>query len=128
VVVDFLDVLWSIIIIYFLITILFALFTVVVDIFRDHDLSGWGKALWLLLLIVFPLVGLLIYLIVRHDGMRARAIAAQKSSEKEFASYVQSVATTGGAADEIAKAKGLLDSGAITQEEFDAMKTKALAA
>jgi hypothetical protein len=128
VVVDFLDVLWSIIIIYFLITILFALFTVVVDIFRDHDLSGWGKALWLLLLIVFPLVGLLIYLIVRHDGMRARAIAAQKSSEKEFASYVQSVATTGGAADEIAKAKGLLDSGAITQEEFDAIKTKALAA
>ena len=125
---DFLDVLWSIIIIYFLLTILFALFTVVVDIFRDHDLSGWGKALWLLLLIVFPLVGLLIYLIVRHDGMRERAIAAQKSSEKEFASYVQSVATTGGAADEISKAKGLLDSGAITQEEFDAIKSKALAA
>jgi Short C-terminal domain/Phospholipase_D-nuclease N-terminal len=126
VVVDFLDVLWSIIIIYFLITILFVLFTVVTDIFRDHSLSGGGKALWLLFLIVFPLVGLLVYLIVRHEGMRDRAIAAQKSSEKEFASYVQSVATTGGAADEIAKAKDLLDSGAISQGEFDAIKAKAI--
>jgi len=127
VVVEFLDVLWAIIIIYFLITILFALFTVVVDIFRDHELSGWGKALWLLFLIVLPLIGLLVYLIVRHEGMRERAIATQKSSEKEFASYVQSVATTGGAADEIAKAKGLLDSGAISQGEFDAIKAKAIA-
>ena len=124
---EFLDVLWSIIVIYFLITILFVLFTVVVDIFRDHELSGGAKALWLLLLIVFPLGGVLIYLIVRHEGMRDRAITAQKSSEKEFASYVKDVAGTGGAADEISKAKDLLDSGTITQAEFDAIKAKAIA-
>ena len=124
---EFLDVLWSIIIIYFLITILFALFTVVMDIFRDHELSGGAKALWLLFLIALPLVGLLVYLVVRHSGMSERAAAAQRDSEKQFASYVQSGATPGqSAAAEIAQAKELLDGGAINNDEYEAIKAKAI--
>ena len=94
---DFLDVLWSIIIIYFLIAILFALFRVITDIFRDHGLSGGAKALWIVFLILFPLVGLIVYLITRHAGMTERNLAAQKQSEEEFASYVRSVAPARGA-------------------------------
>ena len=125
---DFLDVLWSIIIIYFLIAILFALFRVITDIFRDHGLSGGAKALWIVFLILFPLIGLIVYLITRHAGMTERNLAAQKQSEEEFASYVRSVAPAeGGSATEIANAKALLDAGTITQDEFDALKAKALA-
>ena len=124
---DFLDVLWSIIIIYFLIAILFALFRVITDIFRDHGLSGGAKALWIVFLILFPLIGLIVYLITRHAGMTERNLAAQKQSEEEFASYVRSVAPEGGSATEIANAKALLDAGTITQEEFEALKAKALA-
>jgi hypothetical protein len=126
--VDFLDVLWSIIVIYFLIAILIALFAVITDVFRDDDLSGWGKGAWLIFLIVFPLIGLVAYVVTRHRGMSERRAARQAEAEREFATHVRNVAgAQSGPASEIAQAKALLDGGAISQAEFDAIKTKALA-
>ncbi len=122
---SFLDLIWTLLVIYFLFFVLMILFTIVVDIFRSKDLGGFAKALWILLLVILPLVGALIYLIVRHDGMAQRQAEAQKAQKQQFDSYVREAASSG-PADEIARAKGLLDSGAISQEEFDALKSKAL--
>ena len=123
---SFLDLFWTIIIIYALFVVIMMLVSIVADLFRDHELSGIAKAGWVILLLVFPLIGILIYLIVRHEGMAERAAAQQKAAKAEFDSYVKQTAGTGGPAQEIASAKSLLDSGAITQEEFDALKAKAL--
>jgi NADH:ubiquinone oxidoreductase subunit 6 (subunit J) len=123
---SFLDLIWTIIVIYALFVVIMVLFTIVGDLFRDHELSGWGKAGWLILLVVFPLVGILLYLIVRHRGMMERAEAQQKAAKAEFDTYVKDTAGSGGPAQEIASAKSLLDSGAITEEEFAALKAKAL--
>jgi hypothetical protein len=98
------------------------------DVFRRTDLSGWGKAAWIVFLIVFPFLGVLVYLIAQHDGMTRRSEEAAKSQKAQFDDYVRSVGGSGGgSAAEIEKAKQLLDSGAITQEEFAALKAKALA-
>jgi hypothetical protein len=102
------------------------LFSIVTDLFRDHTLSGWGKAAWLLLLIAFPLVGILLYVIARHQGMMERAAAHQKAAKAEFDTYVRETAGSGTPAQEIAHAKSLLDSRAITEDEFAALKAKAL--
>jgi ABC-type multidrug transport system fused ATPase/permease subunit len=123
---SFLDLIWTIIIIYALFVVIMMLVSIVADLFRDHELSGWAKAGWVILLLVFPLLGILIYLIARHEGMAERAAAQQKAAKAEFDSYVRETAGGGGAAQEIAAAKDLLDSGAITQEEYDALKAKAL--
>lgn len=122
---SFLDLLWTLLVIYFLFFVLMILFTIVMDIFRSKDLGGFAKALWIILLVILPLIGALIYLIARHDGMAQRQAEAQKAQKQQFDSYVREAAASG-PADEIARAKGLLDSGAITQEEFDALKAKAL--
>ena len=124
---SFLDLIWTVLVIYFLFFVLMILFTIVVDIFRSKDLGGFAKALWIVLLVIFPLIGALIYLIARHDGMAQRQIEHQKQQKDQFDSYVKEAAGSSGPADEIARAKGLLDSGAISQEEFDALKAKALA-
>jgi ABC-type multidrug transport system fused ATPase/permease subunit len=124
---SFLDLLWTLLVIYFLFFVLMILFTIVVDIFRSKDLGGFAKALWIIFLVILPLIGALIYLIARHDGMAQRQAEAQKAQKDQFDSYVRETAGASGPADEIARAKGLLDSGAITQEEFDALKAKALA-
>ena len=121
----FLDLVWTLLIIYFLFFVLMILFTIVVDIFRSRDLGGWAKAGWIILLVILPLIGALIYLIARHDGMAERQAAHQKAQKEQFDSYVRETAAST-PADEIARAKGLLDSGAITQEEYDALKGKAL--
>ena len=121
----FLDLVWTLLIIYFLFFVLMILFTIVVDIFRSKDLSGWVKALWLILLVIIPLIGALIYVIARHEGMAERSAAAQEAKKEQFDSHVRDAAATT-PSDEIARAKGLLDSGAITQEEYDALKSKAL--
>ena len=121
----FLDLVWTLLIIYFLFFVLMILFTIVVDIFRSRDLGGWAKAGWIILLVILPLIGALIYLIARHDGMAERQAAHQKAQKEQFDSYVRETAAST-PADEIARAKGLLDSGAITQEEYDALKNKAL--
>ena len=122
---SFLDLLWTLLVIYFLFFVLMILFTIVVDIFRSKDLGGFAKALWIIFLVILPLIGALVYLIARHDGMAQRQAEAQKAQKQQFDSYVRETASSG-PADEIARAKGLLDSGAISQEEFDALKAKAL--
>jgi hypothetical protein len=97
-------------------------------VFRRRDLSGWGKAGWTVFLIVLPFLGALTYLVVHHDGMADRNVKQARAAQAEFDDYVKTVAKNGGgAAAEIEKAKSLLDSGAINQSEFEALKAKALA-
>jgi uncharacterized membrane protein YcjF (UPF0283 family) len=122
----FWDLIWTIIVIYALFAVIMMMVSIVADLFRDRDLSGWAKAAWLLLLIALPLVGILLYIIVRGRGMSERAIAQQQAARAEFDGYVKDVAGSGGPAQEIAAAKQLLDSGAISQDEFAALKAKAL--
>ena len=124
----FADFLWSLLIIFFMIIYFMMLFHVIVDIFRRKDVGGGSKALWLIFLLVIPLLGLLIYMIVNGQSMTERDVRGAQQSQQQFDDYVRSVsASGGGAADQIAKAKGLLDSGAISQAEFDQIKSKALA-
>ena len=103
------------------------LITVFADLFRRHDVSGFGKVLWVIFVIILPYFGVLIYLLVEHQGMQERATAQVQAQQQQMDAYVKSVAGSGGAAEEIDKAKKLLDSGAITQAEFDSIKAKALA-
>ncbi len=106
---------------------LMILITVFIDIFRRHDINGWMKVLWLLFVIVLPFLGVFIYLIVNAHSMAQRKLDDAAESQQQFDQYVRTVTSDSSAATQIAKAKELLDSGAITQEEFDTMKTKALA-
>ena len=103
-----------------------ASFSILGDLFRDHDTSGWGKAAWVLFLVIAPFLTALIYLIARGNGMAKRSMAAQADAQKQFNEYVQSVAGSGSPTEQIAQAKQLLDSGAIDQAEFDRLKAKAL--
>jgi hypothetical protein len=123
----FLDVLWSMIIFFAWVAWLFILFRVIADVFRRHDTSGWGKAAWLVFVIVLPFLGVFIYLIVNGDEMGKRDLEHARAAQASMDEYVKSVAGSGGPAAEIDKAKQLLDSGAITQVEFDAIKAKAIA-
>ncbi|MFK4837981.1 SHOCT domain-containing protein [Microbacterium sp. ZW T2_14] len=125
---SFWDIIWWFLWIFFFMAYLFALFAVIGDLFRDHKLSGWWKAVWIIFLIFVPFLTLLVYLIARGNGMARRG--AKQAAELQSAqdAYIKSVAGSGAAspADEIAKAKGLLDAGTITQAEYDAIKAKAL--
>lgn len=103
------------------------LITILSDLFRDHDTSGWVKAIWVLFLIFIPFLTALIYLIARGSGMRERALKEQKANQDAFQEYVRQSAGTS-PADEVAKLKKLHDEGAITDAEFNAQKKKALAA
>ena len=123
----FLDVLWTMILFFLWIAWFFILFRVVGDIFRRADLSGWGKTLWLIVVIVLPFLGTFVYLISQGDKMTGRDVKDMQAAQSQFDDYVKSVAGSGGAAGEIERAKGLLDSGAITQAEFYELKRKALA-
>ncbi len=102
------------------------LITVFADLFRRHDISGWGKAGWVLLCIVLPFVGVLVYLIAQGKHMAERSVKDQQAAKADFDQYVRETAGGDGAAGEIARAKQLLDSGAITQAEFEQIKRKAL--
>jgi hypothetical protein len=106
---------------------IFIWFRCVFDMFSDRTLSGWGKAGWAVLLIFLPWIGVLIYLIARGRSMTERQQQAMVDAQKAQESYIQQVAGSASPADQIASAKGLLDSGAITQEEFNSLKAKALA-
>jgi Short C-terminal domain/Phospholipase_D-nuclease N-terminal len=120
----FMDVLWSMIIFFFWVIWIWIVITVLMDVFRRHDIGGFAKALWVIFVVILPWLGVLIYLIVEHDGMRERSIKQAQAQKAAFDDYVREAA--GGSADEIARAKALLDEGTITQEEFDALKAKAL--
>ena len=121
----FLDILWTMIIFFSWVIWIWIVITVFADLFRRHDISGWGKAAWVVFVIVLPFLGVLVYLIAQHDGMRDRSMKQAETQQQAFDQYVRD--TAGGSAAEIAKAKELLDSGTITQAEFDAIKAKALA-
>ena len=123
----FLNILWTMILFFAWVAWIWVLVIIVSDLFRRHDTSGWMKALWIVVLIVLPFLGVLFYLIANSSGMAERTAKQAQANQVQFADYVQSVATTGGPAAEIEKAKALLDSGAIDQAEFDALKAKALA-
>ena len=124
----FLDVLWTMLIFFCWIIWFWLLITVFADVFRRHDIGGGAKTLWIIFVIVLPFLGVFIYLISQNEGMTQRNIEKAQAQQAHMDQYVKSVAGSGGAAGEIEKAKGLLDSGAITQAEFDSLKQKALAA
>ena len=119
-----LHLLWQLLLIFGFIIWFWLLITVFSDLFRRHDITGGKKALWIILLFDTNLIGILIYLIVNGHGMAERNQKAVAAAQKQFDDHVKEVA--GGSAGEIAQAKSLLDSGAITQDEFDAIKKKAL--
>ena len=121
----FLDVLWTMIIFFAWLAWIWIAITVFSDLFRRHDISGWGKAAWVVFVIVLPFLGVLVYLIAQHDAMRERQAKAAQAQQQAVEQYVKEAA--GGSAAEIAKAKELLDSGTISQAEFDRIKQRALA-
>ena len=121
----FLDVLWTMIVFFAWLAWIWIAITCFIDIFRRHDIGGVHKAVWVVFIIVIPFLGVLVYLIAQHDGIRERSVKQAQDQQAAFDSYVKQ--TAGGSASEIAKAKDLLDSGAITQAEFDSIKAKALA-
>ena len=106
------------------------LIMVFVDIFRSHDLNGWGKALWAIFIIILPFLGVLVYLIARGSGMQKRDVRQARAADQEMRSYIREVAATPGApttAEELTKLATLRDQGVLTQAEFDAQKAKLLA-
>jgi ABC-type multidrug transport system fused ATPase/permease subunit len=106
---------------------LMILFSIIGDLMRDHKLNGWWKAVWVIFLIFLPFLTALVYLIARGRGMAERQQAAMLAAQSDTNSYIRTVAGTSSPADDIAKAKALLDSGALTQAEFDSLKANALA-
>src|SRR5215210_2929491 len=122
-----LDVIWTMLVFFGWVIWFWLLIVVFGDLFSRHDISGWGKAAWILVLVLLPYLGVFIYLIAHGASMAERKAAQSQAARAEFDDYVKTVAAPGGAATEIDKAKQLLDSGAITQPEFDALKAKALA-
>jgi Phospholipase_D-nuclease N-terminal/Short C-terminal domain len=127
--VSFADIFWSVLWFFFLFIWIMVLFHVLTDLFRDHSVSGVQKTLWVLFLVFLPFLAVFIYLIVRGKGMGERAVARQQQAQEQFEGYVRNVATTTEASptEQIARAKELLDAGAIDQSEFARLKAKALA-
>ena len=124
----FLDIVGTMLIFFAWVIWFWLLIRVFVDVFRRHDLSGWAKAGWTLFVIVLPFLGVLIYLIADGQEMGQRDVEAARASQAQLDQHIKSVAGSGsdGAASEIAKAKSLLDSGAITRDEYESLKSKAL--
>jgi ABC-type multidrug transport system fused ATPase/permease subunit len=125
---SFWDFFWLLVWTFFFVMYLMVLFQIIGDLFRDKDLSGWWKALWIIFLIIFPFLAAIIYLIARGRSMADRQAGEMRKAQVATDQYIKSVASQGSSpADQIASAKSLLDSGAITQQEFDQLKQKALA-
>jgi hypothetical protein len=124
----FLDVMWTMLVFFLWVLWFWFLFMVFADIFRRSDLSGWGKAGWLIFVIILPYLGVFVYFITQSEGMTRRNIDRAERERARFDDYVRDTAGSGGggAAAEIERAKGLLDRGTITQAEFEALKQKAL--
>ncbi|MFJ8012696.1 SHOCT domain-containing protein [Streptomyces sp. NPDC096339] len=125
-----LNLFWTMLWLFLWVLWFFLLFKIITDIFRDHSMSGWGKAGWLIFVIILPFLGVFIYLIARGKSMAERDAKQMKESEAAFQDYVRKTAGTGGgggSADELHKLAALKDKGDITQEEFDRAKAKLLA-
>ncbi len=122
-----LEIFWTILVFFAFVVWLMILFTVLSDIFRRHDTTGAVKVLWIVAIIVLPYLGTFIYLITQHNGMTERAVRQQKAVQSEFDRYVQTVAAKTDPAEQIHKAKELLDRGAINEAEFEQIKRHALA-
>jgi hypothetical protein len=112
--------------IFFFVVYFWILITILSDLFRDHELSGWAKAVWVLFLVLVPMVTALVYLIVRGQGMRDRAVKEQADARKHFDSYVRETAGTS-PVDELHKLADLKDRGAISDAEYEKMKAKLVA-
>lgn len=126
--ISFIDVVWSMIIFFWFVMILWMIFAVFADIFRSDDLSGGMKAVWCIAIIVLPWLMIFIYLITRGRGMGERTVSQQRQAQAQLDDYVRQTAGASSPAEQIASAKQLLDSGSISQSEFDQLKQKALAA
>ena len=125
---SFWDFFWLLVWTFFFVMYLMILFQIIGDLFRDKDLSGWWKALWIIFLIIFPFLAAIIYLIARGRSMADRQAGEMRKAQVATDQYIKSVASQGSSpADQIASAKSLLDSGAINQQEFEQLKQKALA-
>jgi hypothetical protein len=123
---SFWDIIWFIFVAYVFFAYLMVLFSVIGDIFRNRQTSGVTKALWILLLIVLPIITVIVYLIVDGGAMAERSAARSLEAQAQQDSYIKNVAGTNSPADQVAKAKALLDSGAISQAEYESIKAKAL--
>lgn len=123
-----LDIFWSIFIFFLWLVWIWVVVMVFIDIFRSRDLSGWGKALWFLFVLLIPLVGVLVYLIARGSEMHERAARQAEQQDREFRAYVQDAAGPGSSADQLAKLADLRDRGVLSPQEFEREKAKLLAA
>lgn len=126
---SFWDFMWLLFWTYVFVSVIIMLIQIFVDVFKDHTLNGWAKALWVIFLVFLPFLGALIYLIARGSGMAQRNGVRGARAQSDMDAYVRATAATGAtsSSDEIARAKSLLDSGAVTQAEYDALKSRALA-
>ena len=122
-----LEVFWTMLIFFAFFVWIWLLITVFSDLFRRDDISGWLKVAWIIFIIVLPYLGVFVYLIAQHKGMTERVIEQQETAKTQMDTYVRSVASESDPAEQIAKAKTLLDAGTITQSEFEQIKRKALA-
>ena len=122
---NFWDIFWWFFIVYALFAFLYALFIVIADLFRDHELSGWWKAIWIIFLAFVPFLTLLVYMIARGKGMVERAGERARKDQEASDAYIRQVATAS-PTEEIAKAKALLDAGTISPEEFERIKSSVL--
>jgi len=122
----FMDIFWTMLIFFCWVIWIWTVIMMLTDVFRRQDIGGGSKALWVIFMIVLPFIGVLTYLFTQHKGMGERNLAMAEAQKRDTDEYIRSV--SGGAAGEIEKGKQLLDSGAITQAEFDALKGRALAA
>ncbi|KRA97928.1 hypothetical protein ASD83_12740 [Devosia sp. Root685] len=123
---NFWEVLWLILSTFFLITYLIVLFQIVVDLFRDREIGGFARAIWVIALIFLPMLTALAYLLTRGGGMGQRQIRASQEARAEAETYIRNVAGTS-PAEQIARASGLLKDGVISEAEFNTLKAKALA-
>ena len=121
----FLDLMWTMLVFFLWVMWFWLLFTVFADIFRRHDISGWAKTAWIVFAIFLPFLGVFIYVITQNVGMTERNLERTRAERQQFDEYVRQT-SSGGAASEIERAKQLLDTGAITQAEFESLKQKAL--
>ncbi len=123
-----LDIFWTILELFLWVIWIWILVYVFIDIFRSRDLSGWAKALWVLFVLFIPLIGVLVYLIVRGGSMHERAVRQAQQQDEAFREYVRSAAGSSGSAEQLEKLASLRDRGVISQDEFDREKARVLAA